>query len=328
VQARPTIENDLEKLCAGVTGLVGWLIRILQVHINIISDGYTGVGSVLDIVDEIVESIPVFGPAISLLVDFVELLANQNLNNIKNVLADPAFREQIYCKLYCMVKAQPSGGNRFTEAVFNAWCDYLQGITGAPQFAGIVLENLARDVIGFAEISFRFSVYAKATSVECEFCTECPDEWCYTFDFLLTNGGWEGYPGATPQGSWISGTGWRSGFASGPGIRQLSVRRTFAQTEVTSIVATFDIVRGTCTDACPGRLGVNGSTVLASESPVSAGTNRTISWSGSMMVSEIYVTLVPGNLPNPGDPGGQATLKSVVVRGKGVNPFGGSNCQE
>jgi hypothetical protein len=148
--------------------LTDWLLAILRFNVNRLEQT---AGIVGEAIDSIIEAIPIYGPPISTLVDALQFIVDVGISVVKNSINDPSYREEVACVLYCILKRQPAGGNKFTTVVFDQWLSNLPG-AGAVHFA-----NLAGSVIGWAECSRRFFLYAYAqSSTLCEGLCECPDD--------------------------------------------------------------------------------------------------------------------------------------------------------
>lgn len=147
--------------------------------------------------------------------------------------------------------------------------------------------------------------------------------WCMEFNFELGTFGW--LSNAAGAGAlWNAGEGWSNDPSQNSG-QDTQIYISFPSTEITSI--SFDYAwDGTC----PG-----GSSIMSIYKDIyvipyimsSAISNPsgTLSWAGDLNFTAIYVG---GNMAGGGCVAGGHNLiiKSCTIRGKGINPFGTSNC--
>lgn len=163
-----TTTDDEGRLCAGATGLTDWLIDILQYNIDQLQLVTQITSGVIDIVllnlDEVASTGAQFTPVVGSVVDALQLLFTAGPQLIEVQLSSPAYREKVFCKLYCLAK--DAGG--FNESVFTAWLGNLGSDTPDVHLANV------GNIVGYAAVSRRFAIYATGSSVECDLCTECP----------------------------------------------------------------------------------------------------------------------------------------------------------
>ncbi len=57
-------------------------------------------------------------------------------------------------------------------------------------------------------------------------------DWCYTFDFTESNGGWSPLTDGTGGGVWVSGSGWQHTCPNNNGAN-VRIKRTFPATTLT-----------------------------------------------------------------------------------------------
>lgn len=155
------------------------------------------------------------------------------------------------------------------------------------------------------------------------------DSWTQFFDFSKTYGGFSPLqPNFQPTsylGIYNPGIGWmpeRHNF-NGYLYDAVSLQRNFTPTEITSVSMTYDLTLGIEYGYVLGAaIGVgvdilNGGTNSVKD-PTN-GVNRTLTWTGSKVVSYLQIFL---DIHGDGSPyQGSGLLKSVQVSGVGPNPF-------
>lgn len=155
----------------------------------------------------------------------------------------------------------------------------------------------------------------------------------HTFDFTLSDGGWEQFPagsacGFSPQATYVPGVGWEQHLVDcQPDDNQyefLSIHRPMTLTEITSITVTFTLSVGSFSDtgASSDIIGHNGSTTVFAVSR--AYNNPPVSpWVvlPAATIDDLRVELYCSSTHHGGGGGGTATITKIVLTGVGTNPF-------
>jgi hypothetical protein len=146
-------------------------------------------------------------------------------------------------------------------------------------------------------------------------CSACACEWCYTFDFTASDGGWHVLTGA--PGTYSAGVGWIGTYVSPTNISSLRIAIDFTTTVISQYEVTYSV-------AGPGsmegtgflRLRDSGATVFSGDVDGNPGTythhfdtsgNADAAWAGSDSASD-------------------QTITRITLHGLGTNPFGDDNC--
>lgn len=145
-------------------------------------------------------------------------------------------------------------------------------------------------------------------------CATAVPSWCYTFNFLTSDGGWAGYDDAAPV--WTSGLGWVGGGANAD--RTYLNKAVSASSHINTLTAVF-------------------------ASAFVSGDNIALQWFVDGVLDGLPIPFVGGpsvlitidkditstfktafERTSPDTP--IAYLESMTFRGTGVNPFGSDNC--
>ena len=133
--------------------------------------------------------------------------------------------------------------------------------------------------------------------------------WTQTFDFTTANGGYAAVS-SPPRGTWASGIGWESILTGGNTELRIDQTPASLASVVTQVTAIYDCT--TQPDA-----STFGGSVITSSIPAGTGTGKVLSWTGSIVPTDVRFDLVDLGAS------GSITLKSLTVSGTGTNPFTG-----
>lgn len=136
-------------------------------------------------------------------------------------------------------------------------------------------------------------------------CFECDDEWCYTLDFTLTDGGFAG-----SYGSWTAGIGW-VGTPAGSG-KSIVLSRTLPEANYT--YWGMEIAAANKANIFLSISGQEMLDLIDRQTGLHDGT-------GNLNGTILYMNPSSGAAQ-----GSNLTVKKLVLRGTGVNPFGTDNC--
>ena len=143
------------------------------------------------------------------------------------------------------------------------------------------------------------------------------------------------YSGSGTCGRFTSGTGWQEcdpEYAAGSGYKHRSCRiyRTFPAAHITSVAVTYDATKGGgSTGGEKQGLYVHidaddadeGTVIDEQEVITQFGTNQSIELEVTLNTVEAIGIDMRSGIKNGADPGGTVTIKQVVVKGTGANPF-------
>jgi hypothetical protein len=188
-----------------------------------------------------------------------------------------------------------------------------------------------------------YNVFFNNSSNLTGFTTQLGEDYTITVkgDAQISSDGWvqhinfgaslQGFTIVTPFGTQIpgQGIGTGDGVSGGiAGIRSAFVERVIASSALTSITATFDLVKGTFDAVTPVAIIFINGVIQASVNPadITDGNNKTLVWSGALSgVTDISVQIVCSyDNVLPYTFSGSALLKSLVITGTGTNPFTGT----
>jgi len=166
-------------------------------------------------------------------------------------------------------------------------------------------------------------------------CNNADATWCYEVDFATTTGAFT--PVSVAVGTpavWNAGSGWASADfqqPSGNYFRGAFVHRAFSGIHITAIDMTFDmaghvIEAGHTAFSCD--IEANGSSLAHIYfADVSDGTGQHLTWSGDLSgVTDLQISAFSSYYVSSATYAGSSLLPKLKIMGKGINPFGASNC--
>lgn len=165
-------------------------------------------------------------------------------------------------------------------------------------------------------------------------CDDCEGEWCAYFDFTIDQQGWS-LVGSTTFGVYTAGVGWQSQYkVSGAGYRACNVGHTISSSTITQFRAEYDVTwggtQGAPSNARNASLRLNQTAVPNDPARVDPpNTAGVLEFAGTLtaVTSLNFLSTVGYDATAPiVDQGGQITLKNILVRGTGTNPFSGYDC--
>lgn len=144
--------------------------------------------------------------------------------------------------------------------------------------------------------------------------------WCYELDFTQSNFGFTLVQ--ANSGTYIAGTGWRGQNYSSSDRSLINILHDINPCLVSHAEITYDKTAGSGPDNSGYlSLRVGGTPVVGTPNNTGSGNNITLEWNGAAVsISRLYVNI------NSGSSDATTTLKRILLRGKGVNPFGADNC--
>lgn len=324
--------SDDELRCNFATGVSKYIIRELRDSLEEIRSYLLAGVILIEAVSNLVEIIPIIGPAVDALTSLATDLAEKDMLDLI-ALCDEDREEEITCQLICwMLERQPEGGTWEIEDMEWLIWDKLQAwaLVQLPigPFLTFWWQTLAiwLGAVSINGLLFRGRM-ALDNSADCDFCDDCPDpppaEWCYTFDFTVTDGDFIN-PTTPPRGVWVNGVGWDKSFGTNCGVY---IYRAFAETVITRVEVEYDLESTSGTRRSLFFIG-NGSTVI--DTPIdanSAGLGQIKTADGSWTATNIQFRNDTRSSANC-QPADVSIVKRITVYGEGVNPFGEDNCPE
>jgi len=147
-------------------------------------------------------------------------------------------------------------------------------------------------------------------------------DWCYIYDFTLSDYGWEIYvAGGYDRAKYVPGQGFTHADTTWPGLIQIQSAE-FADTVLTSATLTLsaplDGPAHTLSIAVPNRFGTYFTVENNTDAVVTVPISPELSGTG------IFVNIENDATENTGVPA--PYLRRITLRGNGINPFGASNC--
>ena len=323
-QANPSVdpENPQQGICNLAYGLGTYLAEKFHNFLTLAEQYSTAAGIVAERMADIVDAIPIIGGAPA---------AIMNLSTVTATLAEELmewsntedWRDWIRGRLFCNLH---NAGTDITIQEFSAALDLLaidaavlppQGpllIVIGPVFSGFVLA--LNDAELYRRANFWVNQDAFCEDMEC-----WSNEWCHTFDFTVSDGGWESFA-AAGGAVYVAGQGWRTQIGS-RGEAFGAIQRTILPADVISFTVNYEVVtndpssHGPVTndvwldDAWPpeAQHSYDGSTGV-----------KTFAWSGeatptTFLAAGFWASLYDGTSV------GLAYIRSIEVCGRGDNPF-------
>jgi hypothetical protein len=320
-----------ELICNFATGVSKYIIRELRDSFEYIRSGLLLGSSLINLVTNLVEIIPIIGPAIDALSEMATDFAEYDMINLI-ALCDEDREEQLTCELMCWIVERDTGADQFTieDMEWLIW-DKLQAwalfqLPVGPQLT-LFWQAMAvwLGAVNMNGLLFRGRM-ALDDGADCDFCADCPEPptgWCYTFDFTLSDGGWE--LNENPRGEWINGVGWSKTSWENQ-ICGIYIVREFTETVVTRVDAEVTLISADGNRISRSWVVNNDVVQFEPFESTATGTDMTLTGEGNATADRIDITLKTRN--GGCLPGTEAIIKSVTVWGEGVNPFGEDNCPE
>lgn len=250
-----------------------------------------------------------FGVFISLALAAADAMVGYGSAAIEAALTEPVW-EQLRCILYC---AMDSNGRLAASDLAEVQAQVSSDIGGLA--ATIINQMLS--LAGEGGVN-NLGAVGEATG-DCSSCA-CVDEWCYDFDFTISD--WSAFV-TGELGTWVGGTGWVGvPYGTGGGLH---------------LVFDFDVAQVRGMSMVHTASGYGGYQKLAVwENTPAAGVNHTLVSDPEVMngiqITSMYDSLDTENLVNrvtmfvDGAGSSNATIHHVTLWGTGVNPFGPDNC--
>ena len=199
---------------------------------------------------------------------------------------------------------------------------------------GYLFDILAADGIDAAGATTAIDEY------ECDNC----GDWCYTFDFTASDGGWtaitptdtsfySGSPGTRPPwGTYVAGQYWNGRAYTNPALNYLYINKTWASARtITRISVEYEYrnIQGTLSDLLRLYNGATTTTVISINPPNCADSGWATIDSGEISIpatkAQFSLQAVRGSQAC-GPEEGYIHVRRITIWGEGSNPFGSDNC--
>jgi len=158
---------------------------------------------------------------------------------------------------------------------------------------------------------------ARTTAISDDDCSNCSDEWCFSWDFETTDGGWEGLSGT----HWVDGQGW-TGIDLDPGSQSWAgIRKEFDLSNITQIGMFYCKPSGSGGNDVIAYVLYDAATPVSSEFPPhEVGCPTDFFWDVDVDAdaAELYLNASLDVVT--------VYIISAVIRGTGECPFGAPNC--
>jgi hypothetical protein len=251
-----------------------------------------------------------FGVFISIALTAADAMVGYGSAAIEAALTEPVW-EQLACILYCAM----DGNGRLTES---GLAEVQAQVSSEIGGLAATIINQMLSLAGEGGVN---NLGAIGTSTgDCSGCG-CVDEWCYDFDFTISD--WSAFVTVT-LGTWVGGTGWVGvAYGTGGGISGMEFNFDVSQLRGMSMLHSASGYGGYQKLAVWQNLpaaGVNHG--LVSDPETMNGVN----------IYSQYDSFDIENLANrvtmyvDGAGSSNATIHHVTFWGTGVNPFGENNC--
>ena len=252
-----------------------------------------------------------FGVFISLALAAADSMVGYGSTAINAALTDPVW-DQFKCILDCIM----DGSGRITASDLT---EIEAQVTSDIGGIGAIIINQMLSLAGEGGVN---NLAAIGTSTgDCDDCG-CVEEWCYDFDFTISD--WSSFV-TVSLGTWVGGTGWVGvPYGTGGGINGMVFDFDVSQVRGMSMVHTASAYGGYQKLAVwqnTPAAGVNHS--LASDPEVMNGINiysQYDSFDITNMMNKVTMYVDGASSSN-------ATIHHVTFWGTGTNPFGDSNCE-
>jgi len=307
------VNSETDPRCSAAFGMRNKIESIMQAFFE--------ASALIDAANAILALITVTVPGVGLIwrVIFAVVEALYAIGSAALVIA---FTEEAYDELQCIFYANIGEDGQMSATQLS---DINTQICEDMDITICAAMGLLLNMLGWVGMSNAGSQFAEEGD-----CSYCPDEWCYTFDFSVGDGGWSGTTYA-PLGATYSGGMWTSVVYTG-GYFYCQIFLDFGSGNEASIqevsfvgetIAPIDNTPG-CTGWTVGIWQSGTETTQGFTTPASGSDQtllRTGTWDNVGGLSLRMQCCPSGGLS------GTANIKSFKVKGTGFNPFGESNCE-
>lgn len=218
-----------------------------------------------------------------------------------------AFPKEFWDGLFTIVYCASNDEMSYDQAAFNTLYEEV-----AIAFNGIAAIHIQNVLALMGPVGLTNTARINHGVYVDEFCA-C-NEWCYTFDFTTTDGGWQQWFG---QGAnYQSGIGWQA-ITRSDGSKGLEIIRYFDASTVTDIEVT--LVSDNVTSANL-YIGTDPGGWNVTDAQINGTHTYTHNGLALIGVTSLLINAAAAAAT-------QITVTAVTLKGTGTNPFGGNNCQ-
>lgn len=294
--------------CNVAMGVADWLNSKFSDYLNQISANLQNEVSHERGIELVISAIPVAGALINYLIDSYNGAVAQGIA-ITQAQFDTQFKENVACYLYCLL----GNDGVISQSIFDAWMQQI--IDHEVSEIDNIYTKFAKSIL-LVEYQRRAKIYE---GVEGN-CAPCACEWCYEWDFTVSDGGWVENPTlGEGRAVYETGVGWAS--QGGSGGRVLDIQKSIPDgTTITELDFWWH------TDVAPEN--IHGNPYYDNQSGwIYNGTNTSGQWVRTGQATANLLGLLSGNGTGSGvGNGAHYWVTKARVFGVGTNPFGTSNC--
>lgn len=228
---------------------------------------------------------------------------------------DNLVEEELRCALFCAL----DDSGEITASVISKWAANANAALTNSQKSAIVQAITDVPLQQWQFIAYSAPVVNSASCADCE--QDCPEEWCYEFDFTLGSQGWsilQPEDRGVYNGSAFATTINLAGQLNNSAVL---IHRVFTA-DLTTLAVTYDLSSTgnksfIATDA-------DFNPVLIDSAGLGDGTDLVASWIGTASVTNLLIQLAADSTFST--PVGSGVIKKIKLTGTGTNPFGIDNC--
>jgi hypothetical protein len=238
-------------------------------------------------------------------------------------LTNASFTSQIQSDLTCILYCNADSAGRWNDAEI---AEIMLEIAGKSGDMWRVIEIYLRDISG----KIGLNNAGTTTSIATKDCSACSCNWCYLFDFSLSQQGWVAYQNAgfNPSTLAVYTTNW--GAVNARGVQYPNnwwtydtIVKTF-NAPVTRIEIVLDINKGNSQEGTDPKVYLIDDTGIVQQwNNVTSGT---LVWIGTHTFQNLRLQCQAAYRSDGTPTTGTCHVYSIKMRGTGSNPFGSNNC--
>lgn len=208
------------------------IVAAMGKAVTAISDDLTLLQFGLDVVNIIPEFVLV-GLAADAFSAIYVAIQEGNLSDFEDALTDATLLSAVVCAIYGAIESD----GYVTPGNFAAIVSAIAGISYAhPAVIDAIVSYLdALGATGVAQVS------QVAGLEQGEDCSSCTGNWCYHWNFAVSDGGWVDYVNSPDTGVYVHGTGWQSEVNPGIGYQATVIAKDLGSEFVIDQVSLFII---------------------------------------------------------------------------------------
>jgi hypothetical protein len=298
-------QTTSEQACS----IAGYIAQyVIQTALSSVVNGYNTGQTALEVATGILALIPgvdvVFAAITGAITLLYSAVTSGTISEFTAAESDPVLLADLTCAIY----SATNGDGYVTEANFASVQANIAAISYTyPDVISAISDWL--DAFGYGGLAAA-QVPGAYTVVDC---SSCP-AWTWTFDFTVSDGGWEVVP-ASGGGSYASGQGWASSVIQTNGYTEIDVQLPSIGSTVH--VLTIEVIAQFNTAA-----NVNGANVT-DDGPATVNVPFTPTAGAFDQVFTIDADMTALGVDTFNDPGALSYLQKVIVVGSGTPPAAG-----